>query len=203
MRITYRTLALTLSALALALLVVPNSTAECGVWRLQATPSSWHFQPEQAQLLQAALVTINDQETSEAGIVGFWHFKFMSKGSAGIPDGTEVDAGYAQWHSDGTEITNSGGRAPSTGNFCLGVWKKVGERKYRLNHFAISWDSTGSHLIGPARIQEVVTLEPKGNKFTGVFMADQFDEVGNKLGHVQGIITGSRIGVDTPEQSVF
>ena len=29
----------------------------------------------------------------EAGIVGFWHVKFVSKGSEGIPDGTEIDAG--------------------------------------------------------------------------------------------------------------
>jgi hypothetical protein len=29
-----------------------------------------------------------------------------------------IDAGFAQWHSDGTEIMNS--HAPATSNFCLG-----------------------------------------------------------------------------------
>jgi len=135
--------------------------------------------------------------------VGFWHVKFVSKGSAGIPDGAEVDAGYSQWHSDGTEIMNSAGRSPITSNFCLGVWTKVGERKYKLNHFATAWDPTGSTLIGPANIQEEVTLSADGCKFSGTFTIDQYTEAGNRLAHVVGDITGTRITVDTPSQSIF
>ena len=72
-----------------------------------------------------ALVAPAGQDDPDSGsqtIVGFWHVKFVSEGSEGIPDGTEVDAGYSQWHSDGTEIMNSAGRSPITGSFCLGVW---------------------------------------------------------------------------------
>jgi len=69
--------------------------------------------------------------SDNVSIVGFWHVKFVSDGIStgipgGVPKGAEVDAGYSQWHSDGTEIMNSGGRAPNTGDFCLGVWAKVG-----------------------------------------------------------------------------
>jgi len=78
---------------------------------------------------------------------------WTSEGSDGIPDGTEVDASYAQWHSDGTEMQVSGMRAPLTGDVCLGVWIKTGARTYRLNHFGASCDSTGQNLIGPARVQ--------------------------------------------------
>jgi hypothetical protein len=59
------------------------------------------------------------------GIVGFWHFKF-------ILGPNTIDAGTQQWHSDGIEVINSGARSPITGSVCLGVWKKVGERHYKL-----------------------------------------------------------------------
>jgi hypothetical protein len=201
MKKSYGKLAVTFAALAVALLLIPNSFAQCGGLRQpKTTPNS---QPSQARLQPAAFVTISDSQDDGTAIVGFWHVKFVSEGSTGIPDGTEVDAGYSQWHSDGTEIMNSGGRSPITGDFCLGVWKSLGNGKYKLNHFAVAWDSTGSSLIGPANIKEEITLEPNGSKFTGAFTIDQYDEAGNNLGHVQGNITGTRIGVYTKEQSIF
>jgi hypothetical protein len=205
MKATYRTLAVTFGALALGILFVPNSTAQCGGARQPAaTHTGWHYQLGQPQLIHAAFVTGSDFGTGgEAGIVGFWHVKFVSKGSAGIPDGTEVDAGYAQWHSDGTEIMNSGGRSPLTGDFCLGVWQQTGLRSFKLNHFAAAWDSTGSNLIGPANIQENVTLSPNGDNFTGTFTIDQYTEAGNRVAHVQGTITGNRINANTPPSSIF
>src|SRR5580704_2977875 len=33
----------------------------------------------------------------------------------------DLQFGYAQFHSDGTEFYNSGGFAPATQNYCLGV----------------------------------------------------------------------------------
>jgi hypothetical protein len=129
--------------------------------------------------------------------------KFVSVGGAGIPDGTEIDAGYSQWHSDGTEIMNSGGRSPITGDFCLGVWTRVGENKYKLNHLGAGWDPTGANLIGPGHIQEAVTLAPGGNKFSGTFTVDQYDESGNVLVLLLGTITGTRIDVNTPAESIF
>jgi hypothetical protein len=169
--------------------------------RRQATlsPSAWGFQAGGAHLLQAALVKTDDQ----AAIVGFWHVKFVSEGSTGIPNGTEIDAGYSQLHSDGTEIMNSGGRSPITSNFCLGVWKQTRTGTYKLNHFATAWDPTGTILIGPANIREEVTLASDGNRFSGKFTIDQYDESGNNLGQVQGQITGTRITPETPAQSIF
>jgi hypothetical protein len=57
---------------------------------------------------------------SDDRIVGFWKVKFVAEGNPDIPDGTPIDDGLAQWHSDGAEIMNSGLRPPVTGNFCLG-----------------------------------------------------------------------------------
>ena len=67
----------------------------------------------------------------DASIVGLWQFVFTSKGNDVAPflihDGDPLDAGYAQWHSDKTEIMNSS-RDPATSSFCLGTWKQVGNR---------------------------------------------------------------------------
>ena len=186
MKTSYRTLAVSFGALALALLFTPNSTAQCGGIRQPiATHASWRYQFGQPRLLQVASGSIDNLLDGNAGIVGFWHVKFVSKGGAdrfpNVPDGVEVDAGYAYRYSDGTEIMNSGGRSPITGDFCLGVWQKIGDRKYKLNHFAAAWDPTGTSLVGPANIQEEVTVSPDGNQFTGSFTIDQYTEAGNKV----------------------
>jgi hypothetical protein len=138
-----------------------------------------------------------DGDSDHAGIVGMWKIQFVAANNATIPDGTVVDQGYAVWHSDGTEIMNSG-RAPMTGSFCLGVWKETGRSTYKLNHFTLSWDPTGTSLIGPGQIQEQVTLNQQRDRYTGTFTLTQFDPQGNTLALVTGDVTGTRITVDTP-----
>src|SRR5215212_1066954 len=82
------------------------------------TPSSFGRRLVMAQNTPAGL-----SARSGPQIVGLWQFEFTSAGNDGspfyIPDGAPLDAGYAQWHSDGTEIMNSS-RDPITGNVCLG-----------------------------------------------------------------------------------
>jgi hypothetical protein len=129
-------------------------------------------------------------------IVGMWKIKMVSKGTAGTPDGTVIDVGYSQWHSDGTEIINSS-RAPSTSSFCLGVWEKTGASTYRLNHFMISWNPDGT-LQGPGNLHETVTLSANHQSFTGTFTIDQYDKGGRRQAHVTGTVTGTRITVNTP-----
>jgi hypothetical protein len=219
MKAGYKMFVAACATLAMAFWLVPTGQAECGGF-LQPLGhrTGWHPQYGQAFLLPAA--AIQDEETAAAAdvsIVGFWHVKFVSDGittgiPGGIPKGAEVDAGYAQWHSDGTEIMNSGGRAPNTGAFCLGVWEKVGWHQYKLNHFAAAWDPTkgpmgpagpSGELVGPANIREVVTLSAGGENFVGSFTIDNYDEKGNLNSHLQGKITGTRITVNTKPSSVF
>jgi hypothetical protein len=170
-----------------------------------------------AQLKQAVkmapAVAEADAAFSAQDIVGLWHVKFIAKGNAGIPDGTEVDAGYAEWNFGGTEIMNSGSHAPNTSNFCLGTWQSAGNHLYRLNHFAISWDPSkgqpdasgqpSGELVGPARIQEEVALSRDSKTFGGTFTIDVYDESLNTLAHLVGVITATRIDVDTPASSIF
>jgi hypothetical protein len=189
-----------IGVLAIALhgtVFVSKATAQCGYSQWNATDALQPLSPAAAvQTEPEALSRAADNERSDGKIVGFWKFQFVSQGSSGIPDGAVVDNGFTQWHSDGTEITNSF-RPPSTGNFCLGVYQQTGSSTYTLNHFALGWDALGN-FIGPVQIKENVTLSHNSNQFTGTFTIDQFNPAGNVLAHVQGQVTATRITVSTP-----
>ena len=193
-----------LSALVLAIMVGPYARAGCGLYSPVPHPASWQPQIASPRLLLAALILDYDAvNTHEPSIVGTWKEHWISEGSEGIPDGTEFDASYSQWHSDGTEINVSGLRLPLTGDVCLGEWIRTGARTYRLNHFGVSYDSTGQNLVGPARIQEWVTLDPDGDSTSGKFTIDQWDEDGHLLAHIQGKMIGTRVTMETGFQKVL
>lgn len=205
MKTTYRTLIVAFAGLASALLLGFNANAECGLYRPHVSPSSWQPQAAPGYFLKTAFVTGGQDSadtTTQPTIVGLWKEHWISKGSEGIPDGTEVDAGYSQWHSDGTEVNVSGMRAPMTGDVCLGVWEKIGPCSYKLNHIGMSYDSTGLNLVGPAVIRQNLTLNDKGDEVSGTFTIDQYDESGNKLAHVQGTIKGTRFTINTGFQKI-
>ena len=150
----------------------------------------------------------------DASIVGLWKFTFVAEGNSGNeppfnpPDGATLDTGYVQWHSDGTELMNSG-RDPATGSFCMGVWKSIGRSTYKLNHFALSWDATGQScspsqqpgatgcLQGPTNIREEVTVDHSGNHYDGIFVIDQYDPSGEQLlFELKGTVSADRITAD-------
>jgi hypothetical protein len=147
----------------------------------------------------------NDESGSSHGrhpsIVGLWQVQLVSKGNTShnpaIPDGTLLDFGFSEWHPDGTEILNSGMRAPATGNFCLGVWKKIATESFELNHFALGYDATTGDLTSVSSIHEAVNLSAGGNSYTGTFAIDVYDPMGNHLDHVGGTTNGTRVTVDT------
>jgi len=178
-----------LAMIIVAAMLSPVASAGCGKVDKPGTGASLWQEPSR-------------QTDSEDGdpIVGFWRVNLVSKDNPGIPDGTVLDAGYSQWHSDGTEILNSS-RAPETQSFCLGVWKKIRPFQYRLNHFTISW--ANGNLLGPGNIRENVILSRDGNSFTGTFTIDQYDQAGNILVHLVGQIEGKRITVDTSVTDVL
>ena len=170
-------------------LLVFNASAQCA-------PGDSHSTANNAASLLSGSVPLRASQNNShhdkdnTSIVGFWHVVFVLEGTD-----TVIDAGFSQWHADGTEILNSS-RPPATSNFCLGVWEQTGRTTYKLNHFALSSDMNGN-LIGPAEIRENVILGKNGNTYTGNFTIDQYDTAGNSKMHVQGTITATRITVDT------
>jgi len=118
----------------------------------------------------------SQQANGSRPVVGFWKFAFTA------PDGsTTIDAGFQQWHSDGTEITNSG-RPAITGNFCLGVWKQRGS-SYVLNHWAMAWDPAGDPMEfgGLVNIRETVDVDAGGNHMSGTVTLDLYAGDGTTL----------------------
>lgn len=144
--------------------------------------------------------------SSEDPIVGMWHVTFTAEGNTGPDapkDGAPIDNTLIVWHSDGTEIMNSGLIPPQDGDFCLGVWEKTGPCKYKVNHLPwLSNDTSGGPSgigkpTGPTRIIQEVTLSPDGKHYTGTFTLDAYDTSFNRIAHVVGVIKGTRITMDT------
>jgi hypothetical protein len=147
-----------------------------------------------------SLLTVADPSDP---IVGMWHVTFTAQGNeVGPPDGAPIDNALVTWHSDGTELMNSA-RPPQDGDFCMGVWKKTGINKYKLNHFAwLANDTANSpsgigNPAGPTRFFEEITLSPDGNHYSGRFTLDAYDTSGTKVAHIVGVIEATRITINT------
>jgi hypothetical protein len=208
MTVTHRVLTATLGAAILGILFVPAASA-CGVpAQLQSSSATQQLRLDPQNPIEsissAKLAGDLNNATigSGASIVGMWSFQFISEGNTAryptIPDGALLDFGYTQWHSDGTELLNSGGRAPAAENFCMGTWVQTGRYTYHLNHFALSYDATTGLLNGKTNIAETVTLSPGGTLYSGTFTITNFDTNGNKVGTaLTGQVTADRITVDT------
>jgi len=193
-----------LVALTVALAGVPAAFAQCGFpTKSVAKPSAWESQSDHARLQRTA-------GSPNLSMVGMWHVIFTAETAdpATAPPGATIDDALVVWHSDGTEIMNSR-RPPQDGNFCLGVWQKVGPNKYKLNHFA--WyakqfptgpGDQGTDIgpsVGPTHITETITLSPDGQSFTGKFQLDAYDINNTIVQTFTGNVTGTRITISTKE----
>ena len=127
-------------------------------------------------------------------IVGLWKFEMLSKSTPSntnpMPDGTLIDFGTAAWHSDGTELMNSGIRNPADGDFCQGVWDQVGPQTFVLNHYALAY--TNGVYTGPANIRERVTVDDSGRHYSGSFTLVQYlatPTIGHEFDQSQRLVT--------------
>ena len=106
-----------------------------------------------------------------AAIVGLWKFEMLAKSTANnknpMPDGALVDFGTQAWHSDHTELLNSGSRNPADGDFCQGVWEQVGPSTFKLNHMPLAW--MGGAYLGPVKLTMLVSVDRSGDRFSGLF----------------------------------
>ena len=182
-------LAIAASTFVLTVWFMPNALAQCGQPAKLVHPASWHPQDGNVHLMRAALSSaqVDGDEQYGAAIVGMWHVTFTAKtmNGASIPD-TVIDNALVVWHSDKTEIMNSG-RPPQDGDFCMGVWEHTrNSNKYKLNHFAWGGNAFPTDPpteigppAGPTHIVEEVTLSPDGDHYTGPFTLDAYDTSGN------------------------
>jgi len=124
-------------------------------------------------------------------ITGLWHVIFLAGGQT-------FDEGIDLWTSDGTEILNDIAPpqpANGSGTICLGVFKIVGPRTYKLRHPGFMIDASGNPA-GTVLLLEQVTLAPTGNSYTGSFTYTTYDLGGKITFQTSGEIKAQRVTVD-------
>jgi len=206
MRVTYRAVTATLSAAVAGMLLVPAASA-CALGDQPGPLAIQQLLPDAQNPMALATFSslARDQSSASsatsASLVGMWSFQLISQGNTtrnpSIADGAQLNFGYIQFHSDETEIQNSGARSPAQQNFCLGVWQKTGRYTYQVNHYALNYNGSTGVLMGRIILIETLTLSPGGTSFSGTFVENVFDTTGNKTDHLTGQITAQRMTLDT------
>jgi hypothetical protein len=201
-----------LGAILLGTAFISGASAQCGLAALPKgvpapkAPAAWHpLNPGTPRIVEASF-NRDDRDSPDSNvdsIVGLWHAVFTAKGNgAALPDGTLIDNSLVAWHSDKTETMISS-RPPQDGDVCLGVWEKTGRNRFKLNH--IGWggyDTTNApegigNPSGPTQILEDVVVSPDGKHFAGTFILNAHDLSGNITAHITGVITATRVTVNT------
>ena len=191
-----KTVTTSLGIAVIAVSLTPSASAGCGAKPVPPANSPDRVQPTFIHTAyRPAPFVLVDNDSDSPAIVGMWSVLFTST------DGkTVVDFGYQQWHSDGTELMNSGGHDPATGNFCMGVWTQTGNHSYKLNHYALSYDKTTGNLAVVVNIREQVNLAHSGGTFSGTFTLDvyPYDAATGTTGttpiqSIAGVVSGKRI----------
>jgi hypothetical protein len=150
------------------------------------------FDSPKLQAAPSGAAAANWDWNDNPSIVGLWRVTFL------FGDGPDIyDQGFEQWHSDGTELMVDNGVPPILGNVCIGVWKQVAPRTFKLRHTTWNWDTDG-HLTGTFVLIMTVKLDRHGNTFAGSYVADSYDLAGNIIPamHVEGVSKAVRITVD-------
>jgi hypothetical protein len=123
---------------------------------------------------------------SNTSIVGLWYVNYTSGGEP-------LYESFDQWHGDGTELENPN-LAPATGPLCVGVWKQVGTRTFRLHHVGWNFDINGNSL-GSFTLDETNIVSRNGLTYKGTFDLKFYDVDGNLVDEVTGTQTAARITV--------
>jgi hypothetical protein len=214
---------LAMALIGLSTIAATHQAKACGLNLVRSANGQWTIAPPATMPASAARMmhlatarqtstrTIPNPLQSIERIAGLYEVTMTAEGNGptGLPDGTPVDHAYVSWHADGNEIMNSG-RPAGDANFCMGTWAQTGVRTYMLNHFMLSWAQTvnadgtdiDNAFVGPASIQETVTLSRDGSSYTGTFVLTQYDQNYNIITPggipIQGTVTGTRKTIDSP-----
>ena len=139
-----------------------------------------------ATVLPAAMLAKNHPAVpGQGGIVGLWHDVRTAS------DGSFFMEGFETWNRDGTE-TELGNLLPSTGDVCLGGWKKSGGTIDLLGHVAWLYDTNGNY-IGTIDITQQGKLSADGNSYSGPFDAKFMDTTGVVFMEITGTTNAEKL----------
>ena len=142
------------------------------------------------------------EESNKPGsIVGLWHLIYTATSASGPfpPTPFQFLESYKTWHGDGTEIENAF-LPPTGGNICFGVWKDLGDGRFKLHHIGLMFASDGS-ISNIFTVDESDTVAYNGKTYSGTFDFKLFPPTdvygtGTPLAEVKGTTAGTRITVD-------
>jgi hypothetical protein len=157
-----------------------------------STPSQTPFAAPRALFSAQAAAKADNRDDQVASIVGLWNSEFL------LGDGpARYDQTFQIIHADGTEMMVSNGLPPSLGNVCVGIWKQVAPRTFKLKHMTWNWDGNGG-FAGTFLMTVTLRLDRRGQRYTGEWAADSFDMGGQLIPelHAEGVARGTRIGLD-------
>jgi len=138
--------------------------------------------PQVASVMMAKLggVAVDAQH----GIVGLWHVTYSADGQL-FYDALDL------WHRDGTEMETANFN-PIEGNFCLGLWNRVGST-VQLGHVGWLFDGNGNSA-GYFVLDESNTVSEDGQSYQGTFVYRAYDPNGMLLQEVDGTLNAVRLG---------
>lgn len=202
MKVKVRLLANALGFAVFTAILTPSVFAGCGEMPGKAAPAGKQPQIHIMQAVYRPARFVLVDAPPGADIVGLWHVIFTQNADFGSG---LFDDSYSEWHSDGTEIMNSGVHSPATGNFCMGAWTKTGPSTYTLKHIALDYSMQplgGTTPTVIVIIREQVTVDQTASHFTGSFTADIYAPYSSALPATPGVhiaqvgagtVTGDRI----------
>jgi hypothetical protein len=201
MKRTFKAVAAAFAVVALGTAFAQLANAGCADFQPAKKAVSWQTPASFFGGLSLVRTSDDGDWWHRDDIVGMWRFTMTIAGPKGP---IVIDDGYSQWHVDGTEIMNSGAHAPNTSNFCLGVWAQTGPGSYKLNHFPLAWDSSGTAPQGPVHLVADVKLKDHDH-FSGPFTLDVYSWDGNEIvnasgppiAHLTGTFSATRVTTDT------
>jgi hypothetical protein len=212
-----------MAVIGLSSIAVTHQADACGLNLVKSTNGQWKIAPPVKVSASAAsmrfLTAIPQSRTRTIPnplqflepVAGLYEVTLTAEGNGptGLPDGAPVDHAYVSWLADGNEIMNSG-RPAGDGDVCTGVWAQAGARTYMVNHFMLAWaqsvDANGVDIdntfVGPAHLQETITLSKDGSSYTGTFVLTQYDPNYNIILPggipIKGTVSGTRKTINSP-----
>lgn len=144
---------------------------------------------------QAELGFADQTDETDPAIVGLWHVIYTTGSGA---DSATFNDTFDMWHSDGTEF-ESAFLPPLGGNVCVGVWKQVEIRSFKLHH--VGWLFNPANPSGTATnyftLDEAITVAPNRGSYSGSFTFKVWNLDGSFTGtEVTGTIAATRITVE-------
>ena len=207
-----------MAVIGLSGMVVTHRAAACGPNLVRSANGQWNIAPPtrmSASIARRMFVAATPAARTNAipnplqflePITGLYEITMTAEGNGptGLPDGAPVDHAYVQWHADGTEIMNSG-RPAADATFCIGTSPQAGAGTNTLNHLLRPREQSvdiDNIFVGPASIQETVTLSRDGSSYSGTFVLTQYDTNYNIILPggipIKGTVKGTRKTINSP-----